>query len=325
MPIEVKCSKFPDPLTHLNGTQSMACSKLKILLAALTCGYDGFFQNFKGAWPRRVIHIAGNIIPYIRTINGNTIALDPYYFMTERSENTQGIYYIGQGLTKLFAQNFLSAPIVLHATNCTWQRTTGSAQKVPHIKLNRQEADLFAFDSNDVHVLEAKGRTVRDGSGQLENSILNAVLQKALVQVSSVELVNGKTPKSRCACVWSMCTTGIAGTIQDPSGSGRNAIISEKEILQSNYAIFTDTTDASFIQDILPGFSMTPIIIENEKPIYIGLRNEILEQLRSSKLTIKEALALGKKTADLISTEDRAVTMEDGTVLFAPRSPHFFE
>lgn len=318
MSIEIDCKSFSGHLSNLNGTQTLSCSKAKILLAALTCGYDGFFKEFGQNWFKRLLHIGGNVLPYITVNPGSILALDSYYLATDRSESTQGIYYIGQALTKIFAQEFLAAPVVLHASRCTWQSATGNALKVPHVELKRQEADLFAFGHGAVHVLEAKGRAVKNGSGALSTSAFNAVLNEALVQVSAINLVNGLAPASRCACVWTLCTSGIRGDVVDPPGDGLDAVVEETEILRGNYALFLDADDAPFRTDVLPGYSMLPVELKDEPETYIGILTEILSQLRGRRGSIQSVISLGRSAAARVAPDPRAEFMDDGTVLYVP-------
>ncbi|MGO7587839.1 hypothetical protein [Rhizobium leguminosarum] len=315
MPIEIDCKNFSGHLSSINGTQTLRCSKAKVLLAALTCGYDGFFKEFGQNWFKRLLHIGGSVLPYITVKPGSILALDSYYLATDRSESTQGIYYIGQGLTKMFAQEFLAAPVVLHASRCSWKAATGNALKVPHVELKRQEADLFAFGQGAVHVLEAKGRAVKNGSGILSTSAFNNALNEALVQVSAINLVNGVTPASRCACVWTLCTSGIRGDIVDPAGDGVNAIVEENEILRGNYALFFDADDTSFRTDVLRGYSMLPVELKDEPETYIGILTEILSQLRGGRASIQSAISLGRSAATRAAPDPRVEFMDDGTVL----------
>lgn len=61
----------------------------------------------------------------------------------------------------------LNAPKVVHASRSVWLPAVGTALKAPLLTVGRQEADLFAFGPGGIHVLESKGRSVRNGAGRL--------------------------------------------------------------------------------------------------------------------------------------------------------------
>lgn len=316
MPIDVACSKFSGNLAHLNGVQRINCSQYKILLSALTCGYDGFFRSFGEDWLRRVVHIIGAISPFIRSHTNCGFCLSQYYFDTDKSESTQGIYFIGQALTKIFSQEILDAPLVLHASKCDWEAGVGGASKAPLKEIGRKEADLLAFDRRGgFHVLESKGRSVSDGSLNLSASKFNSAMQEALAQVSAIAGVNGAEPLSRCACVWSICTSGVKGNVVDPDGGGRNLRAEPADIIASNYALVLESAEAPYVSDFIPGYD----VIDLGDGIYFGVSSNIRKALLRGESDLDFFISAGSSARPGGLEAKNTSTMRDGTLLYASK------
>lgn len=314
MPIEVHCSGFSGSLAHLNGIQTIKCGRLRLVLAALTCGYDGFFKTFDQNWHRRMAQIVGNVAPYIKHSKKYGFTLDNYYFMTDSSENKSGAYYIGQALTKIFADEILLAPAVLHASRCEWVRTKGIALKAPLVTTGRREADLFAFGrGGEKHVLEAKGRSVKDSSMHLSPSTFNAAMNQALGQVSAVASINGAVPTSRCGAVWTLCTSGIRGDVRDPPGIGFNVQINEHSILTESYRYVFDTHDASFSSGIVSGYD----VLEVERGYYFGIKTKLRRYLLSGGNNLAEALTIAEGLPPGLAQSSDLAASSDGTIICA--------
>ncbi|CAN7361325.1 hypothetical protein LJR251_002095 [Rhizobium rhizogenes] len=316
MSIEICCRGFSNPLSDLNGNHQLSGTVDKLFLAALTCGYDGFFTSSHPNWDRRVQHITGNVSVFLVDLPDKNIALSSYYFEIDSSENKHGAYYIGQGLTKLFAEQMLRAPIVMHASRSRWNPTVGSALKAPALTVGRKEADLFAFGPGGVHVLESKGRTVRNGVGRLTNSTMNAAMTQALGQVSAIETVNQIAPLSRSGCVWTLCTSGVRGDIQDPPGDGLNATVSDIEILRSNYALFLDASPSQFRTDRIPGYSLVELPSSDGSGIYLGILTEILWAVASRQATIPGVVSLATSAQSRLLQNPAAEYLGDGTLIY---------
>ncbi len=261
-------------------------------------------------------HIAGNVSVFLENLSDGTVALSNYYFEIDNSENKNGAYYIGQGLTKLFAEQMLQAPVVMHASRSAWNRTFGSALKAPAIAVGRKEADLFAFGPGGVHVLESKGRTVRNGLGRLTKSTMNAAMTEALGQVSAIETVNLIAPASRSGCVWTLCTSGIRGDIQDPPGDGLNATVSELDILRSNYALFLDATPSQLSTNLFPGYSLVELPLAEGEGVHVGILTEILSGVRSRQATVQSVLSLAASAQSIFSQNPAVEYLSDGTLIY---------
>jgi len=315
MPISVNCSDFTGNYLHLNGAQSISCNYSRLLLAAFTCGYSGYYQPHKGNWLRRVIQILGAVSPFIQANRHYGFVLNPYFFTVDSSENKHGIYFIGQALTKIFAETVLNAPLVQHASRCSWVPINGVALKAPLLTRGRKEADLFAYDSSgNCHILEAKGRSIKDGSLQLSNSTFNRVKRQALAQVSSVGTVNGILPSTRSACIWSICTSGIKGDVIDPEGEGFDVEVSPLDIIESSYGLILDSRNANYNSDIISGYD----VVEIQKGIYFGVMSEIRSALLNGETSLDYFISKGFESVQL-NIDDRNVTRSfDGTLIFTP-------
>lgn len=279
----------------------------------MTCGYNGFFipTELKG-W-RRFSNVFGNVAPFITKNVTSGFCLDSYYFSVDSSENKTGAYYIGQGLTKIFAQKVLSAPIVIHASACDWTRPQNySSSKRPLLEKGRKEADLFGFGAlNEVHVLESKGRTVRNGSGSLSTSQFNAAMEQALAQVSSVATVNGQTPETRNACVWTLCTSGVQGHVEDPDGFGFDVSVSQSEVIEDAYAFVLDEEDDGFRNDVLSGYRTKEIV----PGIHVGLLSDLKKYLKSGGRSVETILQITRESREN-SFDSDVYSAEDGTIIY---------
>lgn len=324
MPIEVECNGFTGSLCTLNGRKRLQCSKWKLFLAALTCGYDGFFKNFGPDWRRRVLHIVGNVLPFLDTRSGGALALSSYYFDVDNSESKHAAYYIGQGFTKLFACQVLNASQVVHASRSVWQPAVGTALKAPLLKVGRREADLFAFGPGGIHVLESKGRSVRYGAGRLTASTMNSAMNEAMAQVSAINTVNGLAPASRSGCVWTLCTSGIRGDVQDPPGAGWDAIVAPAEILRSNYALFLDADQSRFRTDLIEGYSLIELPGSENSGLYVGIDTEILRAASNGQVAIETVMSMASSQLTRMSSTPAIEYLEDGTLIFGLGRRDFF-
>lgn len=324
MPIEIECNGFTGSLSILNGRKRLRCSKWKLFLAALSCGYDGFFKNFGPDWTRRVIHIVGNVLPFLDTRPGGALALSSYYFDVDNSESKHAAYYIGQGFTKLFACQILNAPKVVHASRSVWLPPVGTALKAPLLTVGRKEADLFAFGPGGIHVLESKGRSVRNGAGRLTASTMNSAMNDAMAQVSAINTVNGLAPTSRSGCVWTLCTSGIRGDIQDPPGAGWDATVAPAEILRSNYALFLEADQSRFRNDMIEGYSLIELPGLASSGLYVGIFTEILQAVSNGRVTIETVMSLAPSQPTRLSQNGAIEYLEDGTLIFGSDRRDFF-
>jgi hypothetical protein len=324
MPIEIECDGFTGSLSSLNGRKLLQCSKWKLFLAALTCGYDGFFKNFGPDWNRRVIHIVGNLLPFLDTRPGGALALSNYYFDVDNSESKHAAYYIGQGLTKLFACQVLNAPKVVHASRSVWQPAAGIALKAPLVTVGRQEADLFAFGPGGIHVLESKGRSVRNGAGRLSASTMSSAMNAAMGQVSAINTVNGLAPTSRSGCVWTLCTSGFRGDVQDPPGAGRDATVAPADILRSNYALFLEADQSRFRNDLIEGYSLIELPGSENSGLYVGIFTEILQAVSTGRVSIETVMSLASGQVTSLSRTPAIEYLEDGTLIFGLDRRDFF-
>jgi len=164
----------------------------------------------------------------------------------------------------------------------------GTALKAPLLTVGRQEADLFAFGPGGVHVLEPKGRSVRNGAGRLIPSTMN----QAMAQVSAINTVNGIAPTSRSGCVWTLCISGIRGDIQDPPGTGWDATVAPAGILRSNYALFLEADQSRFRNDLIEGYSLIELPGLANSGLYFGIFTEILQAVSSGGLAIDTVMSL---------------------------------
>ncbi|TAV74726.1 hypothetical protein [Rhizobium leguminosarum] len=324
MPIEIECNGFTGSLSTLNGRKRLQCSKWKLFLAALTCGYDGFFKNFGPDWKRRVTHIIGNVLPFLDTRPGGALALSSYYFDVDNSENKHAAYYIGQGFTKLFACQVLNASKIVHASRSVWQPSVGTALKAPLLTVGRQEADLFAFGPGGIHVLESKGRSVRNGAGRLSASTMNSAMNDAMAQVSAINTVNGLAPTSRSGCVWTLCTSGFKGDIQDPPGAGWDATVTPADILRSNYALFLEADQSRFRNDLIEGYSLIELPGSLNSGLFIGIYTEILQAVSSGRVSVETVISLASSQLTSLSRTPAIEYLEDGTLIFGLGREDFF-
>ncbi len=271
-----------------------------------------------------MIHIVGNVIPFLDTRPGGALALSSYYFDVDNSESKHAAYYIGQGFTKLFACQVLNAPKVVHASRSVWHPAVGTALKAPLLTVGRQEADLFAFGPGGIHVLESKGRSVRNGAGRLSASIMNSAMNDAMGQVSAINTVNGLAPASRSGCVWTLCTSGFRGDVQDPPGAGWDATVTPADILRSNYALFVEADQSRFRNDLIEGFSLIELPGLENSGLYVGIFTEILQAVSNGGVTIETVMSLASSQLTRLTRTPAIEYLEDGTLIFGLDRRDFF-
>lgn len=251
-------------------------------------------------------------------VKSGGLKLHERFFDLNQSEKITVSYYLGQGLTKLYAEKLLGVKWLLHVDDYDHliqyhKKGTASAKiTVGTTKKVAERPDLVGIVSkNESHFFEAKGRS----TGYDRNE-----MQHAINQVSQVKQYNGAIPKTAAACYFDLSSTPIKGYIIDPEndGFGIDFLLNEEEALYEYYSFFRE--GQSEFQDRFQygnhTFYTTPVGVPN---IHFGFDERLL------KMSSADLLSNGLRYEELESNRqgDNQSTFSvgaDGLILF-DRSP----
>lgn len=214
---------------HLNGRSVARLTRLDFLRSLLTVGYRGphVARAKLGRWRhvQLLAMVKGNLRPSMATTNS---------FANLESSEVVGVSYLfGQAFGHWFAQRKMDVPVALHLTPKMAKRwkKSGSAILKSGASLPKPNSrpDLIGLKKRERHVFECKG-------GQSYPT--QTKISDALGQASAINLINGKSPTTRCASFLVLESPASHGLVIDPPGdpSGFAIEFNEFEALQAAYA-----------------------------------------------------------------------------------------
>lgn len=272
--INLEVSNYIPPYNFLNSVRQANATILDLSRCILTVGRENWNDVFaQGIY--RIIELACKGLAYAEMDNGNLILNELFYTLTQ-SEKAVVSYHFGQGLTKLYSENFLNVIWLYHLdnySNITNYVVRGRATSKIIVGNTTKHAawpDLVGIEnSTTIHILEAKGN-----SGGYDKS----VMQHAINQVSQVITYNHISPSTRSACYFDLSKTPIKGIIIDPP-ENVNGIQIENDLLKvlTLYYLFFRENANEFNYNINLGkfiFKCLPIIKPN---LFLGFDERILK------------------------------------------------
>lgn len=188
--IQYRAENFPGHLgPRLKGTQILSCSWADLLWAALTVGRGelahvtrhGVFSAFEMAY--RVAILYANLRESSDSGEPRLIKSSAYEGL-DPSEKSAISYFIGMTMTKLFAENLLDTPWLMHVD---------VYRHLLNLPSDAQRPDLIGKTAGGEWVaLESKGRT---------NGFDQAALTKAKAQTQKAATVGGESVSLRVAAL----------------------------------------------------------------------------------------------------------------------------
>lgn len=281
--IELEVSNYQNPYFSLNGQQFLNVTPLSLARALVTVGRSSWGDVFDlGIF--RIGELICKALGFTEIKNGHLVLQDKFDNLNQ-SEKVTISYYLGQALTKLYAERYFEVKWLLHVDDYAGQiqfSTKGTV--LPKFTVGRctkvaKRPDLIGISKrNTVHIFEAKGN-----SGGYDKS----TMQHALNQVSQVQNYNGNAPETRTACYFDLSDL-INGIIIDPEGdeNGVDIKLEEMVALESYYKFFIANSSYFRIGTTFQGYTflLTPVGIPG---IFFGFDERIL------KMNISEILDNG--------------------------------
>jgi len=231
--------------------------------------------------------------------NGNLVLNERFYSLNQSEKGTVS-YYFGQGLTKLFAEEFFNIKWLFHFDDYEDIITVFKRGTVnPKIRIGKSikpaaRPDLIGFQQIDrSFIFEAKGHSW---------GYKKDIMQHAIDQVSQVKTYNGIIPEARTACYFDLSKKPIKGTIIDPDDNdiGIDIELKENIAIERYYSFFVE--NQKYFSDYYNyrgyEFLTTPVGAPN---IFFGFDKRIL-QLSSKDLLTK---GLYDNTSDFSETYKR--------------------
>jgi hypothetical protein len=272
--INLEISNYPTEYSHLNGQQTMNKSLFDLARAMITVGRGSWTDTF-GLGIFRIGELLCKALAFSKIEHGNFVLQDRFYNLNQ-SEKATVSYYFGQGLTKLYAEEFFKIPWLFHVDDYDsfiQYNIFGIAPSkliVGKTKKNADRPDLIGIKHSNVsHIFEAKGN-----SGGYDTS----VMQHAINQVSQVRTYNSVVPLTRTACYFDLSTTPIRGIIIDPENdeNGVEFQLSEESVIKKYYSFFTENNQYFTNSFQVDGYEFltTPVGVPN---IFFGFDKRLLK------------------------------------------------
>jgi len=293
--IKINTSKYTGQYLSVNQTNAdFRISRWDLARAFMTIGYPKLYNAISQLGLGRFLELYFRTRNYVEYNNANYLKLKRSFFTLDPSEQKSISYFIGQSLTKLFAEKKLGCILVDNINNhkTLIRFITGSATFTPKVKLysttkNPREPDLLGISrGSEYHILEAKGYS---------SGFKAAEFQHAINQVSKVNTVNSKIPLTKSACFFDLSTSPFVGTIVDPDSDDKNLeiVFEENLFLEEYYSIFNLkflnrktfwTIQLGFFE-----FALFRVFPPHQPFIYYGVEFSIFEKINRRKtLTISD-------------------------------------
>ncbi len=232
--VKLDVSHYSGKYIDLNLVNKLDVTQIDLARAFITMGNKNWSTSL-GMGFFRISEMISKVFAYTEIIDGNLIMKDVFSRLNS-SEKTSISYYMGQGLTKLYAEKYLKVKWLCHLDDyapMTGFYANGAA--IPKISLGTSKKvasrpDYIGIEkANVVHILESKGRS---------SSYSKDVMQHAINQVSQVISYNGISPETRTACFFDISQKPIRGRIIDPDFDGRGIDfeLDEVEVIKKYYS-----------------------------------------------------------------------------------------
>ncbi len=248
--IKLDVSNYQPPFSHFNGQSTINISPLDVARGILTVG-QGSWNDVFNLGIFRIGEQICKALAFTKLQNGSLVLQDRF-FKLNQSEKIAISYYIGQGLTKLYAEDKFKIKWLFHVDdleNISFYERGKAKSKVivGRSTKNACRPDLIGLKGlNRTHIFEAKGR-----SGFNINE-----LQHAINQVSQVISCNGNTPLTRTACYFDLSNSPIHGIIVDPENDNNGIKIDfdEKKTISTFYSFFRENRSSFRTEKIVDGY-----------------------------------------------------------------------
>ncbi len=296
--INLRISNYQGQYTHLNGDKVQRVSPFDLARAIVTIGKKSWSDTFnQGIF--RIGELICKAFAFSKMENGNLVLNERFYSLNQSEKGTVS-YYFGQGLTKLFAEEFFNIKWLFHFDDYEDIITVFKRGTVnPKIRIGKSikpaaRPDLIGFQQIDrSFIFEAKGHSW---------GYKKDIMQHAIDQVSQVKTYNGIIPEARTACYFDLSKKPIKGTIIDPDDNdiGIDIELKENIAIERYYSFFVE--NQKYFSDYYNyrgyEFLTTPVGAPN---IFFGFDKRIL-QLSSKDLLTK---GLYDNTSDFSETYKR--------------------
>lgn len=300
----VVASGFSGSSKALNGTSLINASHADLVRSLLTVGYPSSSVAVLkvGYWRARMLHAMANgfLDSGLRTTK--------YFTNLEQSEKVGVTFLMGGAFTHWYALDRMSVKHVIHVQSLnsfSFTKSTASFAPKPGsvVPAAGSRPDFIGLDGLRTHVFESKGR---------QRNPDNGAIAKALGQVSSIRLVNGRKPRTRCATFFMLKASGVTGRIVDPPASdvAVNIRFDVFEAMTRSYALFLDL-QTSLVSREIEG--LTYLGIELADDAFFGVDKEVLAPFLQPPAT-------GRQRAERRQYVD-AVLEEKGDAYLGLRTP----
>lgn len=310
--INLDISNYSPPYDYLNGQTTQKINPFDLARGMVTVGRGSWTDVFNlGIF--RIGELICKALAFSKVDNGNLV-LQNRFFNLNQSEKTTISYYFGQGLTKLYAEEFFKIKWLFHIDDYDSfikfyiKGTATSKLIVGRTKKIAERPDLIGIKGKSIsHIFEAKGN-----SGGYDKG----VMQHAINQVSQINTYNGIAPKTRTACYYNLSGSLIRGIIIDPENDGKGidikfneeaAILKYYSFFQENNRYFTNTFRYGEYD-----YLTTPVGVPN---IFFGFDKRLLK-LKPSEILAKGLYSNNEKFTTKENPEFREVSIGlDGLIL----------
>jgi hypothetical protein len=271
--ITLDISNYESSFTYLNGQSTLRVKPIDLARGIVTVG-QGSWNDVFNLGLFRIGELICKAFAFTKLENGNLVLQDRFYKLNQ-SEKVTVSYYIGQGLTKLYAEENLKLKWLFHVDdfeNISFHEKGKAISKINIGRSDKKAArpDLIGLEGfSNIHIFEAKGRSIGYNVNEM---------QHAINQVSQIVSCNGHPPLTRTACYFDLSTSPINGIIIDPENDGNGITLdfNEKNIITRFYSFFKEYS-RFFTNEISVNkykFLMTPVGVPN---IFFGFDKRILK------------------------------------------------
>lgn len=271
--ITLDISNYKSSFHYLNGQSTLRVTPLALARGIVTVG-QGSWNDVFSLGLFRIGELICKALAFTKLENGNLVLQDRFYKLNQ-SEKVTVSYYIGQGLTKLYAEENLKLKWLFHIDDFENMSYYEKGKAISKINIGRSDKkaarpDLIGLEGfNNAHIFEAKGRSIGYNVNEM---------QHAINQVSQIVFCNGHPPLTRTACYFDLSTSPINGIIIDPENEG-NGITFDYNVENtiSNFYSFFKEYSRFFTSEIsVDGYKFltTPVGVPN---IFFGFDKRILK------------------------------------------------
>lgn len=310
--INLEINNYTGNYSHLNGPKNQQVRPIDVARALITVG-QGSWGDVYSLGIFRIGELLCKAIAFCKLENGDLIMQDRFFNLNQ-SEKATVSYYFGQGLTKLYAENYFNIKWLFHVDDYVDLidfYSNGMANSkiiIGKTKKTAERPDLIGLvRAGNSHIFEAKGNSGGYNTG---------IMQHAINQVSQINTYNGIPPLTRTACYYNLSTSPIKGIIIDPENdeNGIKLKLNEEKAIIRYYSFFRENrknfTSSFRIGDY--NYLTTPVGVPN---IFFGFDERILE-LRPADLLEKGLYLENMMTQPKVENENIEISVGlDGILL----------